>query len=264
MVDFINLIRNENMKIYRRPRTWVMVGFIFMLILIISAIWAANTSGSVSIWDAVYTETDILYMLVTIFVVVVASSGVAEEFSGGTIKLLLIRPWSRSKILLSKYLASVLFAVFLSVVMFAAAFLINWICFGLFNPYSAEEIVTLGDGYKPITYLFLYFCLKMITLLVIVTLAFMISTVFRSSILAISISLFLLIIVNTIVMALTMLDYAWIDYLLFSHLSLVPYLIENPRYDGSTLGFSLSVLGVYYVVFLVITWYVFNKRDVAS
>ncbi|MFD2875395.1 ABC transporter permease [Paenibacillus rhizoplanae] len=40
-----------------------------------------------------------------------AADSVAGEFTWGTIKLLLIRPWSRSKILLSKYISLVIFSL---------------------------------------------------------------------------------------------------------------------------------------------------------
>ena len=33
---------------------------------------------------------------------------------------------------------------------------------------------------------------------------------------------------------------------------------------GMTLGFSLSVLAGYYIVFLALSWFVFTKRDVAA
>lgn len=52
------------------------------------------------------------FFLNTIFTALVAADSVAGEFTWGTIKLLLIRPWSRSKILLSKYISMVLFSLF--------------------------------------------------------------------------------------------------------------------------------------------------------
>ena len=48
---------------------------------------------------------------IIILILMVASTIVAEEFTTGTIKLLLIKPFSRGKILLSKYLTVILFSV---------------------------------------------------------------------------------------------------------------------------------------------------------
>jgi ABC-2 type transport system permease protein len=66
-----------------------------------------------------------LITMVTIFTVIVAAESVAGEFSGGTIKMLLIRPASRSKILLSKYISIFTFAVLLLAVLFGSAFLVS-------------------------------------------------------------------------------------------------------------------------------------------
>ena len=62
-----------------------------------------------------------LIILVTLFTVIIAGDMVAGEFTRGTIKLLLIRPASRSKILLSKYVTTLLFAATLLVILFITA-----------------------------------------------------------------------------------------------------------------------------------------------
>ncbi|MGO4374669.1 hypothetical protein AB4Z21_28730 [Paenibacillus sp. MCAF20] len=61
----------------------------------------------------------------------------------------------------------------------------------------------------------------------------------------------------------SLLNYTWIDYLLFTHLDLTRY-IGHTTDDDMTLGFSLGILGIYYALFIALTWYIFNKRDVAG
>lgn len=264
MVNFLQLVRNENMKIYYRPRTWVMTGIMVMLVLSISILWLIFGGRDTSMWDVAIIESSILFMLVTIFTVVIAAGGVAEEFTSGTIKLLLIRPWSRSKILLSKYISIMLFAVLLAVILFGSSLLVNWICFGINASPDIVPNFVGKDGITPFSYMLQYYGLTLISLVVTVTLAFMLSTVFRSGGLAIGMALFLMLGVNTFIGLIAMLKYKWIDYLLFIHLNLTQYLDGSPMREGMTLGYSLGVLGVYYVIFIAITWYIFNKRDVAS
>ncbi|CAM4418932.1 ABC-2 type transport system permease protein [Paenibacillus endophyticus] len=265
MGNFLPLIQNENMKIYRRPRTWVMVGILVLLVLTISILWLIfGERSNTSMWDVAFMESSILFLLVTIFTVVIAAGGVAEEFTSGTIKLLLIRPWSRSKILLSKYISIMIFALLLAIILFGSTLLVNWICFGINAGPDAETTFVGMDGGNPFSYMLKYYGLTLVSLVVTVTLAFMLSTIFRSSGLAIGFALFLLLGVNSFVGLIAMLDYTWIDYLLFIHLNLTQYLDGNPMREGMTLGYSLTVLGVYYVVFIALTWYIFNKRDVAS
>lgn len=267
MGDFGGLIRNENMKIYLRVRTYVMFGILIGLTIIISALWLAfGERSSTSMWEVAFMESSILFFLVTIFTVVVAAGAVAEEFTSGTIKLLLIRPWSRSKILLSKYIAVMLFAVTLAIVLFGSTLLVNWVMFGIGND-SANAgggILPMGSDDSPFVYLLKYYGLTLITSIVTVTLSFMLSTIFRSSGLAIGMALFLLLVVNNFMQLLALLDYKWVDYILFIHLNLTQYLGDFSLREGMTLGFSLAVLAVYYIIFIALTWYVFNKRDVAA
>ncbi|MCU6709190.1 ABC transporter permease [Paenibacillus sp. J5C_2022] len=262
--NFAGLLRNENMKIYRRVRTYIMGAILVGLVLMISIMWAAFGGMDVSMWDVVFLESSILFFLVTIFTVVVAAGVVAEEFTSGTIKLLLIRPWSRSKILLAKYIAVVAFALSLAVLLFISSIVVNWLIFDLFNSVHAEPTFPMMEGMSAMGYLLQYYGLTLITTVMTVTLAFMLSTVFRSSGLAIGFALFLLLVVNNVVMLLAALQYKWVDYLLFVHLNLTQYLNDIPIREGMSLGFSLAVLAGYYVLFMALTWYVFNKRDVAA
>lgn len=264
MGNFLPLIQNENMKIYRRPRTWVMSAIMVMLVLAISILWLILGGRDTSMWDVAFMESSILFLLVTIFTVVIAAGGVAEEFTSGTIKLLLIRPWSRSKILLSKYISIMIFAVMLAILLFASTLFVNWVCFGIYASPDVKPTFVGAEGENPLSYMLKYYGLTLISLVVTVTLAFMLSTVFRSSGLAIGMALFLLLGINSFIGLIAMLDYEWIDYLLFIHLNLTQYLDGSPMRQGMTLGYSLGVLGVYYVIFIALTWYIFNKRDVAS
>lgn len=263
MADFMKLVQNENMKTFLRARTVAMVIILAAAVTAVSVLWLAFGGRDVSMWDVVYVESSLLYFLVTIFTVVAGAGTVAEEFSSGTIKLLLIRPWSRSKILLSKYISTVAFALFMAALLFAVTLAVNWLCFGLLNDPSIQTSITEG-GESPFAYMLRFYGLSFISSIVTVTLAFMLSAVFRSAVLAIALALFLMLIVNNVMLLLSSLPYKWIDYVLFVHLNLTRYLDDLPAAGGMTLGFSLTVLGVYYVLFMAIAWIVFSRRDVAA
>lgn len=272
MVDFLNLVRNENMKMFRAPRLYVMLGIVIGLIFVVSGIWFGYDYGSLTsdMREVTLVESSALFWVVTIFAVIAASGTVAEEFSSGTIKLLLIRPWSRSKILLSKYMASLLFALFMTLVFMLAALLINWILFDLIGnaqsggDFGGGSAIIGGEDPSP-GLIARYYILTFLNTVMTVTISFMLSTIFRSNVLAIAMALFIEIVLNNLLQLLQLFDKKWIDYLIFVHLNLTKYAGGNVSdMDGMTLGFSLSVLAVYYVLFIVLTWYIFNKRDVAS
>ncbi|MGV2805439.1 ABC transporter permease subunit, partial [Clostridium perfringens] len=108
--NFTRLVANENMKIYYRVRTWVMLA-ILLLFIAAMPIMLYYTNAPMDVWTVfTWTESFTIY-LSTIFTVIIAADIVAGEFAGGTIKLLLIRPWSRGKILLSKFTSLILFGL---------------------------------------------------------------------------------------------------------------------------------------------------------
>ncbi|MBD2847137.1 DUF2705 family protein [Paenibacillus sp. IB182496] len=258
MSDFWQLVTNENMKIYRRPRTWIMLGVLLAITAAVPISIFAFEEGGLSMWMPFQVNTSMSVVLVTVFAVVLSAESVAGEFSSGTIKLLLIRPWSRSKLLLSKYIALLLFALLFMVGMLAWNLGLNALLFGYDGSNEMGSLSALN--YFLQTYLF-----EFITLVVIVTISFLISTVFRSGGLAIGLSIFLLLIGSAISGMLSLLDYAWVKYLLFVNLDLTTYIGGgSSMIEGTSLGFSLAVLAAYYVVFVVITWIVFSKRDVAA
>lgn len=268
LADFLKLVQNENMKIYRRARTWIMLGIIILLPILISVLFYSLATGDErpSIWMLMDIEAPVLYMLAVIFTVVLAADSVAGEYTWGTIKLLLIRPWSRATILLSKYVSLLVFALLCSVLAFVVTLGINAVLFGYSN--SVLEYGELIEKSSPLNDALVHYAYQFITLVFIVTFGFMLSTAFRSGGLAIGLALFLLLAGNTItslIMAAT--SKPWIKYLPFMHLDLTSYLNggTGPIYNHPmTLGFSLAILGAYFVLFNLISWFVFMKRDVTA
>ncbi|WP_379132378.1 ABC transporter permease [Paenibacillus sp. sgz500958] len=262
MSDFTALILNEHIKIYRRVRTWIML-FILAGISVLMPVLFYLTGGQSSdfgVWDSFQVTLSLAFILNTIFTIVVASDSVAGEFSWGTIKLLLIRPWSRSKILLSKYLSLILFSLASTVLMIA----LNYITSAIFFSGTASELATAPSGWSITGYSLMLVVCRYIELFLILTLTFMLSAVFRTSSLAIGLSLFLVFTKSIFNAIFNPERYEWAKYLLFTHLDLSVYLVNKTGLGGTTLGFSVAVLAAYYIVFMLLAWFVFRKRDVAA
>lgn len=215
-------------------------------------------------WQFVGENAELL-MVVSLLTIIIAAGIVANEFRWGTIKLLLIRPIKRSGILLSKYIAVLLFALYTVIFLFITAWLIGAIFFGI-SEIDATIVKDAKDGFTSIPLIkdiFTNYSFRLVDLLMMTTLAFMISTVFRNSSLAIGISLFLMMGGSSIVQMLA--DKEWVKYLLFANTDLRQYVGGNsPIIEGMTLSFSITVLIAYYVVFILTAWIVFMKRDVAG
>lgn len=107
------------------------------------------------------------------------------------------------------------------------------------------------------------YLLHSISLLMMSTMAFMISAVFRNSSLAVGISIFLLVMGGTVTNLLAM-KFDWAKYILFANTDLTQYVDGMPLVSGMTMGFSIAVLAVYFIMFQVLAFGVFTKRDIAS
>lgn len=215
-------------------------------------------------WEYVL-ENSFLTSVISLFTIIVAAGIISNEFKWGTIKLLLIRPISRTKILLSKYVSVLLFAFTLLVFLLAASWLTGAILFGLngLNPLVVQDMMpgyvqndVLGEIAKSYGY-------SIVTLVMMATFAFMISAIFRSSGMAIGLAIFLMMAGNAIVAFLS--QYEWSKYILFANTNLEQYSNGvEPMIPGMSMTFSIIVLVVYFVIFLAAAWTAFTKRDVAG
>lgn len=260
MGEFFALVHNENIKIFRRLRTWIMLFILALMSALFPALIHFTTSGSdvIGLWGSFRTTVTIAFFLNTIFTALVAADSVAGEFTWGTIKLLLIRPWSRSKILLSKYLSMVCFSLVSTAVLIA---------FGLGSALIFSSSTPMGmqaTGWSDGEYVFMLILCSYIELFLTAAIAFMISSVFRSSGLAIVLSLSIMFTKDIFIAIFNPERYEWANYLIFAHMDLSGYLVSETGPGGATLGFAVSVLAVYYVIIMAASWLVFSKRDVSA
>ncbi|WP_413374926.1 ABC transporter permease [Alkalihalobacillus sp. 1P02AB] len=206
-----------------------------------------------------------LSSFISLFTIIVGAGIVANEFKWGTIKLLLIRPVSRTKILIAKYVSVLLFALTTLAFLMVSSLLVGSLFFGL-NGLNPAMVIETSNGLGESTYLLeslKQFGFDSINLVMMATLAFMISTIFRSSSMAIGVAIFLMFSGNIIVNALS--NYEWAKYILFANTNLQQYFNgSGPMFEGMSLSFSIIVLIVYYVIFLGLSWLAFTKRDVAG
>jgi ABC-2 type transport system permease protein len=261
----LNLILNENMKIYRRLRTWILVAILLVIEGLAFFLNYYHQPLGRSLWEGANFASNLI--IVALFLaVIIAADSVAGEFSGGTIKLLLIRPASRAKILLSKYISVLAFLLFMLIVLLVTSLIISGLMFGFDASTGMYNYTGKGGLQHEISWMaqtFRSYGFGCINLIMILSMAFMLSTVFRSSAIAISISI-VSIFVGGIVGALIM-RFSWAKYYLFLNTDLSVYLTDQIpiRNSGMTLGFSIIVLLIYFVIFNGLSWFVFKKRDVS-
>ncbi|MFF2754631.1 ABC transporter permease [Psychrobacillus sp. NPDC058041] len=201
--------------------------------------------------------------IITLFTVIVAAGIVASEFSQGTIKMLLTRPVKRWKLLTSKLLTVGIFAIVMSIILFVFGVIGAYI---FFDSVPGMNLDVVNGQVIEVSFwgrVLLLTGLSLVNVFVIGTLAFMIGSVFRSSSLAIGISIFLMFMGVNITFMLARFDFA--KYILFANTNLTQYIGDNhPIIAGLTMPFSIVVILVYVIVFLVISYWSFIKRDVTA
>ncbi|MDF1510645.1 ABC transporter permease [Robertmurraya sp. DFI.2.37] len=223
-----------------------------------------SPNSAYSVWEFVSDNVSIIE-LAGMFTIIIAAGIVASEFNWGTIKLLLIRPVSRSRILVAKYLTVLIFALSVVALCFSYSTLLGFILFG--GPEHASPYLNYHQGTVTEQSMFMHllnsYGLNSVNMLMLATMAFMISAVFRSSSLAIGISLFLMF-TGAQLTSLVAMKYDWAKYILFANTDLTQYFDGYPLVEGMTLPFSIIVLVVYFILFQLLAHLVFKKRDVAA
>ncbi|QSB08956.1 ABC transporter permease [Lysinibacillus sp. FSL K6-0057] len=201
--------------------------------------------------------------LVTLFTVITAASIVSSEFSTGTIKMLLTRPMSRAKVLTSKLLTTFLFGLLLYVVNVVVSALVGLVLFGMGTGVELEivnEQVVEKGVWGDLAY---HYLLSGGDFVMSTLFAFLIGSVFRSSSLAIGLTMFLSFTGGMIVMFLSRYDI--VKYIWLTHSDLTQYEHGGGSIIADvTMPFSLTVLAIYALVFLVISYSTFMKRDVTA
>lgn len=239
---------------------------------------ATKTSNSEkNAFDFVYFGLEITTFIIIVFTVVIAAGMLAGEQSSGTLKLLLIRPYSRSKILTSKLLATMIFATIFLLFSTIVLFLIGLFTMGanftailcVFNASSAFVV-------SPFVLLLIYLACILFKILMYILLALAISAIFRSNVAAVGVSIvlyFMLSIFGTIFAG----TY-WYGYLPFSNLDLFKYLggsfiangslsplqviFSTPMFYEGSFTYSLLISLGFGLILLSLTYLIFRKREV--
>ncbi len=201
--------------------------------------------------------------LVTLFTVITAASIVSSEFSTGTIKMLLTRPMSRAKVLTSKLLSTFLFGLFLYAVNVVVSALVGLVLFGMGTGVELEivnGVVVEKAVWGDLAY---HYLLSGGDFVMSTLFAFLVGSVFRSSSLAIGLTMFLSFTGGMIVMFLSRYDI--VKYIWLTHSDLTQYEHGGGSMIADvTMPFSLTVLAVYAFLFLVISYTTFMKRDITA
>ena len=201
--------------------------------------------------------------LIALFVIIACSALVAGEFSEGTMKMMISRPYKRYEILSAKLVATIIYGLELLVATFLLNFIMMGVLFG-FNGIGAKEMLWTSSSimYIPaVLKTIIVFLLDYLQVLVYVIIAFAISAISRSRSMATGFSLFLLFVGSTIINMVAM-YFSWGKYLPLGMSNFSRYVTLGAPIGGTTLAFALGLSTIYSIIFAFVGYYVFEKRDI--
>ena len=208
-------------------------------------------------------------LFIVIAILLVSGSIVSEEFNKGTIKLLLIKPFSRGKILLGKYLSSIITLIITIIFTVLMEIIIGGYLFG-FDSLSIKVISYNFDTNMIVSYnIFKYMIIRIIydmpILLMILTISFSISTIFCNTIMSISLSMFWYVFSSIINSFINKGNAYILKYLLTINWDFKNYMFGGlSKVEYINFKFSLYVYIGYLIIILFSTFMIFERNSIKN
>lgn len=204
-----------------------------------------------------------LWIHIPFLIALAVGDQLAGEATGGTFRILLIRPVSRSSILVAKYSTTLLYT--LSVVLFLGILSLG---LGL-ALFGTGPLVVIGRAFIVIPEsevawrLALAFALALWGMWTVASLAFLFSSLVENAIGPIIGTMAVMIVFYVVSNMSLDLFRAVQPYLFTSHMNVWQKVMESPI-PWSSVGTSVAVLGSYSLCFFVCAWYIFARKDILS
>lgn len=208
-----------------------------------------------------------LFIIIT--VVLIAGAIVSEEFNKGTIKLLLVRPYSRRKILLAKFIVVILTVIFIMI----AVGIMQLVVGGLFFGFDSLNIPAVEYNHNTssiveislIKGVLLNALGKLPIYILIGTLAFAVSTIFTNTAVAITISILGYMTSSIINQLAFSFDIAWLKYFITPNWDLSQFFYGRlPDMQGTSLIFAIILCMIYFLIMIIPTFMTFKKKNIKN
>ena len=211
-------------------------------------------------------------LLVPLLVTVFGADIVSSEFTEGTVSLLLTRPVARWKILVSKFIAMVLFCSLTAVAALVLSWAISGIAFGWqgwgapvlsgfrlsaegFDPSAVREVPLWQESIAA-------YGLTWFSAVTVGTMTLLFSVVFRSA--AAAMGTMMATLIAGSILARVASDWEGAKWFFVTNLPLPSFYAGiPPPFAGMTLGFSVSVLAAWAVAATATAFFLFTRRDVS-
>ena len=204
-------------------------------------------------------------LVIAVLAAVVGGGLMAKEYQSGTIRLLLIRPKKRIKIVLSKFLALMIVCLGLYITADIVNGITNGIVFG-FSDYGFPNY-TISSGANGVGFFSYYiskFFICFISVFFAGAIAYFLSIATRNT--ALSVAIPLVCFVGSL-MAVWYVgsnqSYAWLAYTPVPYVNFSQYYIQSTTFEP-VLGFGIPMMIVLSAIFVAAGIFISEKRDVSN
>ena len=208
-------------------------------------------------------------LFIIVITVMIAGTIVSEEFNKGTIKLLLIKPYTRNKILLAKFITVLIMIVFSIIMLIGMELIVGGFVFG-FDSLSVPVIVynfntNMIQEINVFSYLGAQILMILPSVILLATLSFALSTIFTNSPVAIALPLLGYMGVAVINQFAMQYNIDFLKYFVTLNWDFTVYSYGGmPLMQGLTPEFSAVICLLYFLIMMIPTFVIFKKKNIKN
>ena len=281
MKEFLAILKNELIKTIKRPRSFIGFGVVAFICLVLQAAFYNDGKEIISFITGQLESTfaiegnvlngnlicfillQTLIIQMPLLVALVTGDLVSGEISTGTVRFLLTRPASRTKVIVAKWIAGIVYTFLLLLFLgIMALFVSRWI-FGVGDLINIDsEALTVLQAHD-LNWRFMgAFGIAFLSLAVVASLAHFLSTIMDNSITPIVSTMAIVIIFTIIGMFDFLKSFSIIqDFLFTTHMISWRRMFEDPVPVNDIL-YSCLILFAHVVLLLGASIYIFKNKDI--
>lgn len=208
-------------------------------------------------------------IFIIIIILIISSTILAEEISKGTIKLLLIKPYKRFEILLSKYLTIIIILILSIIFLYITQFLIGGFFLGfeslkekvvIYN-YQKSQIMC----YNIYGYTLIRLISKLPKIVLIATLSYLLSIISSNSTISLTITMLIYMFSQSIQTIAITYNVKIMKYLLTTNWNFTEYLFGGiSTFKYINLKLSIIICIIYFIIMTTASFILFNKKEIKN
>lgn len=203
-----------------------------------------------------------LFVFISFCVIMLSCYLISCEYSDGTMHRLILMGVKRWKILSAKYLSILILTCMFMVLFVVCTIVCGWLLFG-FDDFSGQYVYYNGEnvvGVNVIIQVLQCFAYNSLALITVSALAVLIAIITKSNILGLAVS-FVILSFGTVICEIFS-DVDEMKYTLFANMNFSKYLNSSITYNDISPAFSIVILILHCVIFIIPTYAIFSKRDI--